>query len=71
MSARSRSHRCPCGCGRQIPPRHLACKPGWLTLPHPMRTRITAAKRGSTEHTTAVWDALTWYREHRRDGQPL
>jgi hypothetical protein len=61
-------HPCPCGCGNQIPHHLLACQAGWYLLPQPLRHRITG---GGAGRLTAVSEALTWYREHVRDGAPL
>ncbi len=57
------THTCPCGCERQVPRYHLACKPGWYRLPKDLRDPITTTyRRDPAAHRQAMADALRWYR---------
>lgn len=59
------THDCPCGCGTQVNHNLVACRPGWALLPAEYRTAILNARRG--ERLGAVSEALTWYRNYRRE----
>lgn len=67
------THRCPGGCGRDVPRRFVACRDDWRRLPAEQRERIkllNATVRGSPEHFRALIDARHWYREHPSEASP-
>lgn len=60
-------HRCPCGCGSQIPNRLLACREGWFRLPRHLRALFDHGKgRQSGEQMEAVAAAVEWYIDNPR-----
>lgn len=70
--ARSRTHECPGGCGQQVDRAYYACRSCWLRLPGSLRQSILAAKRKTTAHATAMYEAHEWFRANppldRRSG---
>lgn len=65
------THDCPGGCGRQVSPERLACRPDWYRLPKDIRDRIWrewyGAGPGTQTHRTAISYAYAWYRDNPRD----
>lgn len=56
------THKCPCGCGEDIPYTLLSCRRSWFALPKDIRTMVWRAYRdhgiGSPQHNHAVQHAL-------------
>jgi hypothetical protein len=65
---RTDTHDCPGGCGRAVPPEHLACQSCWYRLPRPLRTSVTTAYQMhgplTPQHRSALRVAFRWYSDH-------
>jgi hypothetical protein len=58
-------HRCPGGCGRDVPHHVYACRGCWSRLPHELRRPIsTHYGRDDAKHAAAMIAAGEWYRQH-------
>lgn len=59
----ARTHRCPGGCGQQVPQHLYACKPDWFRLPLKIRTEIwkTYRRNDAGGHLAAMSEAARWY----------
>lgn len=67
-------HKCPRPpCDKQVADDQLACRPHWFELPKAMRDEIWAAYRedgpGTGRHSTAITEAVDWYRERAQERQ--
>jgi hypothetical protein len=58
-----RTHRCPCGCGTNVPQHLYACREGWLRLPGDIRAAIWKGYRrnDAAGHMAAMLEAAQWY----------
>lgn len=64
------NHRCPGGCGQQVPDRFLACPPCWRRLPGDLKRPVLGNRIGSDQHGAAVADAFRWYAENTHTRRP-
>lgn len=62
-------HRCPGGCGADVPHHLLACRSCWYLLPTVLRARV--ANGDKSTKLTAISEALTWYKHNTAGGVPL
>lgn len=61
-------HRCPCGCGSNIPNHLYACRPGWYRLPAEIRSAIWGTVKLTLLHPdrrAALSAAAEWYRDNQ------